>query len=128
MGRPKKQPHDRVRKDAFSGPRYLVAAAKAAAGVQSGREFSPWLVTAIEEKLERDHKGLTAKVRAALQLLAARHNELNEADANALIDEMVRAAIAIEIGLTGGGAEGYRDSEMPGRATPKGTTPTKGKK
>lgn len=67
MGRPRKQPQDRVKKDAFSGPRYLLAAAKQAAGVAEGNDFSPWVVAAIREKLEREQPGLMAKMRAEMQ-------------------------------------------------------------
>jgi hypothetical protein len=72
MGRPRKQPQDRVKKDAFSGPRYLLAAAKQAAGVAEGKDFSPWVVAAIREKLQRDVPDLIAKMRAEMQAAAVR--------------------------------------------------------
>ena len=83
MGRPRKQPQDRVKKDAFSGPRYLLAAAKQAARVEEGNDFSPWVVAAIREKLERDVPGLVAKMRAEMQAMPA-FEEFAEADAKLL--------------------------------------------
>jgi len=45
----------------------LLAAAKRAAGVAEGNDFSPWVVAAIREKLEREQPGLMAKMRAEMQ-------------------------------------------------------------
>lgn len=80
MPRPKKQPQDRVKKDSFSGPGYLIAAAKKAAGVQHGADFSPWLALAIREKLERDHKGLIESTRAQMMRAAEAYEEREEED------------------------------------------------
>lgn len=68
MGRPAKKSHHRVKKDAFSGPKYLIAAAKKAAGVERGEDFSPWVVAAIREKLIRDGKAeLIEQMRTELE-------------------------------------------------------------
>lgn len=112
MARPKKPPHQRVMKDGFSAPRFLSFLAKAAADVDKGKDFSPWMVRAIEEKLERDHKGLAEKMRLALDRLQAEsaHGLVREAEASAMIDELVARAIALEQksrrGAGGGGEAG----------------------
>lgn len=72
MGRPKKQAQDRVKKEGFSAPQYLVAAARKAAKLDEGNDFSRWIVAAIREKLEHDEPGLMAKMRAEMQAAAVR--------------------------------------------------------
>lgn len=67
MGRPRKQPQDKVKKEGFSAPQYLVAAAKRAAKLDEGNDFSRWIVAAIREKLEHDEPGLMAKMRAEMR-------------------------------------------------------------
>jgi hypothetical protein len=72
VGRPKKQAQDRVKKEGFSAPQYLVAAARKAAKLDEGNDFSRWIVAAIREKLEHDEPGLMAKMRAEMQAAAVR--------------------------------------------------------
>lgn len=68
MARPKKELQDKVAKDSFSGPIYLIQAAKIAAGVYTkGAEFSPWICEAIREKLKRDMPGLEDKARSVMR-------------------------------------------------------------
>jgi hypothetical protein len=66
MPRPKRPPHLKYIKDTFSGPGYVVTAAKIAAGIAEGNEFSPWVVAAFEAKLERENPGLLEKTRAEM--------------------------------------------------------------
>ena len=56
-----------MKKEGFSAPQYLVAAAKRAAKLDEGNDFSRWIVAAIREKLEHDEPGLMAKMRAEMQ-------------------------------------------------------------
>lgn len=66
MPRPKQLPHLRFVRDSFSGPAYVIMAARLAAGVAEGKEFAPWLVAAMMEKVERENPGLLAETRAKL--------------------------------------------------------------
>ena len=53
-------------RDSFSGPAYVITAARIAAGVDEGREFAPWLVEAMKAKLERENPGLLQRTHDAM--------------------------------------------------------------
>lgn len=57
-------------KESFSGPRYVIAAAKAAAEFSHERTFSTWLEAAVRAKLNAERPGLIDSVREHLELAA----------------------------------------------------------
>lgn len=79
MPRPKRPAHLRYEKDSFSGPAYVLLAAKIASGYPVN-EFSPWLIDAVKEKLEREHPEL---IEHASEQLQKKGGELQVAEAAA---------------------------------------------
>lgn len=102
MPRPKKQPQDRMKKDGFTAPQYLLAAAKTAADISSGKDFSPWVVAAITEKLERDRPGLIAQMRAEMQAIGADLMLAEAAGNYAKISDLVAHAVGRALAAHGG--------------------------
>jgi hypothetical protein len=79
MPRPKRPAHLRYEKDSFSGPAYVLLAAKIASGYPLN-EFSPWLIDAVKEKLEREHPDL---INHASEMLQKKGGVLQVAEAAA---------------------------------------------
>lgn len=77
MPRPKRPAHLKFTKESFSGPRYIVAAAKLAAG-HPLKDFSPWVVAAIEAKLARENPTLIEDTKTELLNRLATHPEIAE--------------------------------------------------
>jgi hypothetical protein len=118
-----------VKKDAFSGPRWLLAAAKAAAGVPRGNEFSPWLVEAIQEKLNRDYPGLLDRVRQAMQdgTQPAEAAHMVQ-ESSSPIDDLVAWAIEMERQVQRVRGEEPPETALPSSRKPKGPRPPKGQR
>lgn len=77
MPRPKRHPSLHKTKEGFSAPRYIAIAAKLAAG-HPEKDFSPWVVAAIEAKLNRENPGLIESIKADLLARLTTYPELTE--------------------------------------------------
>lgn len=74
MPRARRLPYIKSTKENFSCPAYIAVAAKLAAG-HPEKDFSPWVVSAIEAKLQRENPGLKEATLEDLRKRAASYQE-----------------------------------------------------